>query len=210
MIDAISVDLRRRLGAVRDQGPRPTCAAHAVTTVHEFLRGVGTPLSCEYLDYFARPNSTAAGCTFSEVSVALRERGQCTETDCPYLASERGSGWAPPAGVQVFRRHSNQGPLLLDSLATDIENGGVPVLGLRLTPSFYVPAAPWILDPRGPVQGLHAVTAVGLGATKGTRMILIRNSWGSAWGDLGHAWIGEAFLSQHLVAILTLHGEVAP
>ena len=32
----------------------------------------------------------------------------------------------------------------------------------------------------------HAVTAVGYGVEKGEAYYLVRNSWGSAWGDQGY------------------------
>lgn len=37
----------------------------------------------------------------------------------------------------------------------------------------------------------HAVTAVGYGEENGTPYYLVRNSWGSAWGDNGYVKIGQ-------------------
>ena len=41
------------------------------------------------------------------------------------------------------------------------------------------------------------------------RRFLIRNSWGTAWADAGHAWLDDAFVIQHLRDVLVLTEEVS-
>ncbi|MNL34389.1 Papain family cysteine protease [compost metagenome] len=44
----------------------------------------------------------------------------------------------------------------------------------------------------------HAVVAVGLGATAaGQQYVRIRNSWGTKWGDQGHAWLPIEYIDLH-------------
>ncbi len=74
--------------------------------------------------------------------------------------------------------------------------------------AFYSPAPPWIMSPTGPIRGLHAVVAVGIGTTQTTRSFLIRNSWGTEWADAGHAWLDDSFMSQHLRDVMVLTAEV--
>jgi C1A family cysteine protease len=44
----------------------------------------------------------------------------------------------------------------------------------------------------GTVRGGHAVAAVGYTAD---RRIIIRNSWGTSWGDKGFAYASEAYIA---------------
>jgi len=49
------------------------------------------------------------------------------------------------------------------------------------------------------VAGRHAVIAVGLGELNSAHCLLLRNSWGPGWGDLGHGWIHEDYLAPRLL-----------
>lgn len=205
----ISLDVRPLLGPVRDQGPRPTCLAHASTTAHEHARRSTVALSPEYLHYFASGNDSAPeGIDFPNVSRALLDPGQPTEIDCPYQFNEQPVSWTPPTDVTLYRRYSAAPQRCPDEIAALLESGHAPVLGISTTDAFYAPSAPWILSPAGPVRGLHAVVAVGVGTTHTTRRFLIRNSWGTEWADAGHAWLDDDFIIQHLRDILVLTDEV--
>ena len=205
----IRLDVRPLLGPVRDQGARPTCLPHASTTAHEHARGSTVALSPEYLHYFASSNDNSLeGVNFQNVSRALLDPGQPTETDCPYHPNEEPVSWTPPTGVTLYRRRSttlNQSP---DEVEALLEAGHAPILGISTTEAFYAPVPPWVLSPTGPVRGLHAVVAVGVGTTYSTRRFLIRNSWGTAWADAGHAWLDDDFIVQHLRNVLVLTDEV--
>ena len=205
----IRLDFRPVLGPVRDQGARPTCLAHASTTAHEHARGSIEALSPEYLHYFASGNgSSPEGIGFLNVSRALLDPGQPAETDCPYQQNEPPPAWAPPIDVTRYRRHSispKQSPAEVEAL---LDAGHIPVLGISTTDTFYSPTPPWVISPTGPVRGLHAVVAVAFGTTYTKRHFLIRNSWGSAWADGGHAWLEDEFIAQHLRDVLVFTDEV--
>ena len=206
----IRLDFRPLLGAVRDQGARPTCLAHASTTAHEHARGSKAALSPEYLHYFAAAyDSSPEGVDFPNVSRALLDPGQPAETFCPYHHNEPPPAWAPHTNVPLYRRRSTSPKQSPDEVKVLLDNGHVPVLGISTTDAFYAPAPPWVISPTGPVRGLHAVVAVGIGTTYTTRRFLIRNSWGAAWADAGHAWLDDAFIVQHLRDVLVLTEEVA-
>ena len=205
----IRVDYRPRLGPVRDQGARPTCLAHASSAAHEHARGSPTPLSPEYLHYFSSGNdSTHAGADFPNVARALLDPGQPSETDCPYQLVEPQLAWTPPLDLTLYRRNSTSAERTPDEIEALLDAGHVPVLGISTTDAFYAPASPWILSPTGPIRGLHAVVAVGIGTTHTRRRFLIRNSWGTEWADAGHAWLDDAFMIQHLRDVLVLMEEV--
>ena len=204
----IQIDLRASLVQVRDQGNRPTCLAHAATLAHEHARSSLIRLSPEYLHYFATGYVSSNAASMSDMSMALRRNGQSSEADCPYLDQGPPSGWTPPDPVPLFRRESLIQLAAGTSVKDAIVAGHVPVLGMTLPDTFYSPQSPFIIPARGRLRALHAVAAVGIGTTVAGDLILIRNSWGAAWGDQGHAWLDETFLGTHLREILLLTTEV--
>jgi hypothetical protein len=204
----VEVDLRPMLGAVRDQGPRQTCLAHASTLAHENRRRSNLPLSPEYLHFFATLGGSRGGATIVRIANALRQNGQCTENDCPYLTSDPHAGWMPSAECKAFRRESESKRANFSEVESAIRAGSTPVLGISLPYAFFVPTSPWIIPYLGPIRALHAVAGVGIGSIGNRRLILIRNSWGPSWADLGHAWLDSDFLSHHLKDVLLLTLEV--
>ena len=207
---AIGLDLRPRLGPVRDQGARPTCLAHATTTAHEYARGSTVALSPEYLHYFAsRERNSSEGVDFSTMSQVLQSTGQPVETDCPYHVNDPPSGWGPAADLPLYRRQSTSSERGPDKVEALLVAGHAPILGIATTDAFYSPAPPLVISSAGPVRGLHAVVAAGVGKTRTTRCFLIRNSWGGAWADEGHAWVDDAFIIQHLHEVLVLTKEMS-
>ena len=206
---AIHLDYRTELGPARDQGARPTCVAHASTTAHEHARGSKLALSPEYLHYFASPNDGPDhGVDFPELSRALFDPGQPAETDCSYRTDDPPPGWAPPSNLSLYRRRSTSGDPHPDGVEALLNAGRLPVLGIATTNAFYNPTPPWVISHAGPIVGFHAVVAVGLGTASASRGFLIRNSWGTAWADAGHAWLDDAFVLQHLQDMLVLTQDV--
>jgi len=207
MIDQADVDLRGVLGGVRDQGPRPTCLAHAVSAAHEYVRGSLVPFSAEYLHFFASRGASTVGCSMDEAAKALEDDGQPTEADCPYLMVAPPASWKPPAGLKVFRRASEPRRADVDEIERAIRDARIPVLGISVPASFFLPQAPWVISSQGAIRGLHAVVGVGVGRHRGSRVVLIRNSWGADWGDSGYAWLDDAFIANHLEEVLLLTHE---
>jgi hypothetical protein len=208
MIDQVLLDLRSVLLPVRDQGPRPTCLAYAVSAAHEHARRTGEYLSPEYLHFFSDPTNPLGARSIDQVAKALQDDGQSEEADCPYLTAGPHSGWQPANGVPVFRYSSEPKMANATTVERLVRRGSVAVLGISLSESFFVPHAPWVISSHGSIRGLHAVACVGLGYCRGDRVFLVRNSWGTDWGDAGYAWLDEDFLTQHLQGVLLLTHEI--
>jgi hypothetical protein len=209
MIDQVDIDLRAALLPVRDQGPRPTCLAHAASAAHERARVAMVSLSPEYLHFFATGGLISTGCSMEATAKALVGKGQPAEADCPYLMVPPPAGWRPPTGLQVFRRVSEAKGCTAAEIEEAVRARRLPVLGISLPESFFRPQAPWVISLGGTIRGLHAVAGAGVGRHQGRRVILIRNSWGPSWADAGYAWLDETFITQHLKHVLVLTDEVA-
>jgi hypothetical protein len=49
-------------------------------------------------------------------------------------------------------------------------------------------------DPDDPTIGGHARAVIGYKTVNGARLWLVRNSWGSSWGDAGNSWAEESVI----------------
>lgn len=50
----------------------------------------------------------------------------------------------------------------------------------------------------------HSLVAVGGGVVAGQAALLVRNSWGTAWGDGGYAWLTHRYIKPRLSVAATL------
>lgn len=202
-----TVDLRPTLPQCRDQGTRHTCLAFAASAAHAHGRKRVGPLSVEYLFYHAVANSPGSnphlGTTFMATATALSNSGQPDEKVWPYEPLQMTlPDWAPPATSEPMH-HANTviGKPDIDDICASLDRGVSVVLGLVTSDSFMQAGPDGMLPRLNPdrQRGGHAVLAVGHGEdAKGDRHILVRNSWGTAWGMVGHAWLSSSYLSTHL------------
>ena len=213
----IDFDLRGLFGPVRDQGDRPTCLAFAASDSHAGLRAGWDPLSCEFAFYHAQRRagrSVAQGAVLGAMLDALRIEGQPVEAGWPYLGAAPAdpSTWMPPAEVgERFARVGVAGGGDLAGVRSNLVAARPMLVLTMLSRSFFMPvegvvdAAPGELPE--PSQR-HALVAVGSGRVLGIPAVLVRNSWGPAWGVDGHAWLTDRFLGPRLVATAALLEEV--
>ncbi len=214
----VETDLRPLFGPVRDQGSRPTCLAFAASDAHAGLRPNWAELSCEYAFYHAQMlsgRSPQVGATLPSMLDTLRNQGQPAEQDWPYLANSPSDpvAWAPPSTVGIcFKRNGQMSADPVNAIIAKLCRQNPVLLLTRLSPSFFAPTPDGIVSPK---QGehpdptlRHAVIAVGHGEIGGAPAILVRNSWGAAWGLGGYAWLTESFLTPGLFATAILLEEV--
>ena len=205
----IQVDFRARFGTVRDQGTRSSCLACAATDAHSYCHALADPLSVEFLFYQAgrrmAGRDVTGGLTFDAVDDALQVEGQPLESEWPYQCVTP-IPWKPPAVTTRWYGALDDPIAAATEIAATLRTETPVVLGLRLTGEFLAPRRmPFIIPSKGSGFGGHAVLAVGLGQEKANgTVILIRNSWGEAWGLQGHAWLAQAYLDDKLIGYRTL------
>jgi hypothetical protein len=198
------IDLRKSWSFIRDQGARPTCLACATSDAHAFVQK-SAPLSVEYLFYRSVQRSItrdpALGLTFEQVGDALMHEGQPLEKEWPY-APKQPDPWDPPTITQRWYADlAKRKKDAVQQIAHLLRDGLPVVLGIKISAAFIGPALPNAVVP-GAGNGFagHAVLAVGLGNDNmGQTYFLIRNSWGTAWGNNGHAWLEVEYLDDKLI-----------
>ncbi len=200
-----AIDHSASLGAARHQGQRLTCLAFAVSDVNRRLAPAPDVLSAEYL--YQHAGAITLGWKAGEalylapaLSVAGKP-GQPLEVDYPYQSTSAATVAipAPPPGAKMYSSGVREIKRTSDIVVAELQAGNVVGLIIESTATLMAPSngvvafTPMILPGRA-----HAVVAVGLGATKaGEQYVRVRNSWGTNWGDQGHAWLPIEYIDLH-------------
>ncbi|WP_185755830.1 C1 family peptidase [Pseudomonas luteola] len=186
----------------RDQGNRPTCLAFAVTDLNR--QYVTEDLGPEffYQATIQRISGWQPGDGLQVPAAADASRlGHPVESDFPYQPDEPAFPLvALPTSLSLHGHPINFFNVDVGQLTRNLQSGIPTGLAVALTREFYqpvdgiIPYSAVVL----PTSMIHAVVVVGLGHdSQGAPWFYIRNSWGPAWGQDGHAWISAAYIVAH-------------
>lgn len=209
-----NVDLSAGWGPPHSQGMRPTCLAFALSDLNRHANSAVSTLSAEYLYRSAAKRMPAwqagHGLHLESALAAVTKPGQPTALACPYAAAEpmeRPPSLPPLPSAPVDASKLYASPVkAVDVDSSNVESellSGNPIgLVLKLTESFYKPVMGVIDFSHKVLDGMHhAVVAIGLGMHGATHKphILIRNTWGTDWGNAGNAWLPFDYIDSHAV-----------
>lgn len=202
------VDLRPQFPPVRNQGSYGTCVAFASAAILDYLdgknsgRGSNTIIRSPLHLYY--PSGKDAGMMITDALDNAFKRGACAELERPYSLSSSSQFTAPVSESQEqsgdFVR-GNVGALIsiysskvskeqnIAAMKEFLANGTPILFGMTAYESFSRPKSGGIVDPvpGENSSGEHAVVIVGYDDNTGR--FIIRNSWGTSYGDNGHCYI---------------------
>lgn len=217
------VDLRSQLSPVVDQGQLGSCTANAIGAgLMEYLEKKQlrndtkdfVSLSRLFLYYQERKLegtiNSDSGAQLRDGMKVVHKIGVCPETDDPYdiskftnTPSKKAEKDAPAHRIDEYHRVSS-----LHTLKAALAEGHPVVIGMIVFESFEGESAQengFIPTPKHGEQELggHALLAAGYDDTlehdgnKG--YLIVRNSWGDAWGDKGYCYIPYDFVALGLI-----------
>ena len=203
-----SVDLRSVDGPIEDQGQLGSCTANALAGALQFLEKQSgkavTLLSRLFIYYNERviegTVSIDSGSEIRDGIKTLNKQGVCTEKMWPYTISK----FKTKPSTAAYKEALTDEITIYKALSTitDMKTAlsqGLPfVFGFTVYSSFEstsVTKTGIVPMPKKneSVLGGHAVTAVGYDDSK--QWFIVRNSWGTAWGDKGYFYLPYAYIS---------------
>ncbi|MCA4158020.1 C1 family peptidase [Priestia megaterium] len=204
------VDLRIDFPPVRDQGSRGTCTAFAVTACHEHHRNVDYILSEEFLFSGAKHldgEHDTNGISIPSALKAILHYGHARNSIFPYRNDLTFPFKFGDIDSNIIIDALNRKITSYNSITTDIttienqlKKERPVIVGVAVQPTFWTPNEEVFIDvPQAEsYEGLHALLIMGYGKRDdGKRFFIIRNSWGTDWGDNGYAYISYDYFNKY-------------
>jgi C1A family cysteine protease len=201
----IIVDLRSKMPPVYDQGSLGSCTANALCGLigYEYPNIQGSRLFLYYNERVIEKDvSVDAGAYLFDGVLALQKYGICSETSWPYIIPKFAIKPPDQCYTQALAHKATQVQNIQNTLPQmkAALNAGYPfVVGILVYQSFesqQVAKTGMVPMPnlqRDQVLGGHAVLCVGYNDTK--QLWIMRNSWGTLWGDKGYFYLPYAYLT---------------
>lgn len=206
---------------ISNQGGIGSCVANAMCDGLEILQGIHgdevQQLSRLSLYYWSRclhrGQHQDEGTYIHTAAQQLKTMGVLLEQDWPYIEANVNKG--PPNHLIIAASDNRlEGAIPLrkrDGVLDECESlirAGCPILfSTQITrEDFQDPSPGKVLDvPVGAIWGGHAILCTGVRITlQGARQFLIRNSWGSGWGDNGHIWVTDRYVDRSVTGFVAL------
>lgn len=197
------VDLRQGCSPIVDQGNLGSCTANAIASgLREYML-LGAKLKLVFLSrlflYYEERKiegtiNVDSGASLRDGMKVLNKLGVCPEDDQPYIISlfrqkpsKHAYQHAKKYKIDVYDRVWD-----LNDLKLAIAENNPVVCGIKVYSSFEsedVARTGKVPMPKSyePILGGHAVLAVGYDDKK--QIVILRNSWGTSWGDKGYFYI---------------------
>lgn len=204
---ADEVDLRQYDSPVEDQGALGSCVGNAICNAFELLAKQLFPdkfqeLSKLYVYYHSRffdeSIDSDTGSYLRDGLKAAKNYGICTEALWPYDTTKFDSQPSPKCYLDGFKRYITQYEILYttEEMVEALNAKKPVVVAMEVFDSFnqVTKDNPMVPIPNGYGYsiGLHAVAIVGYSIPK--KQFLLKNSWGTNWGDKGYAWIPFTYI----------------
>ncbi len=204
------VDLRPLMTRVEDQGQTSSCTANATAGAYEYLlkrhQGDSRDVSRLFMYYNARyvsdPDNIAdEGAMISDVIEGLKQYGACTEPTWAFdtdLVNDEPHQDSYDEGAGFLIERAKLVPVELEAWKTALAQGQPIIFGLSLFSSFDKQRKPGLVPVPSSSEASreehsgHAMLCVGY--SDPDQVFIVRNSWGTDWGDKGYCYIPYRYM----------------
>ena len=206
-----NVDLRTipSMPPIYDQGDLGSCTANALCAAYGFDSDgfLGSRLFLYYNERLLENSIPEdAGASLADGIKCLETYGLCPETEWPYMPSQFAikplDSCYTNALTHMATKVYNVKTTIQD-MKTTLASGTPFVIGIQVYSSFEsqeVASTGQVPMPKknDTLLGGHAVLVVGYNDT--TQKWIVRNSWGTSWGDAGHFYLPYQYLISRSLA----------
>lgn len=201
-----AVDLRKDFSAIRNQGKQGACSAFSLVSVFEYFLNrfkQPTDLSEAFVYYNARrinnKTNVDSGTTFLDIINAAKEDGICIEELCRYnenVFNETPFEEAYDDGESRKVTEAKNVSLDLYKFKSALSQGYPVVISARVFDSFVKNVNGFVKVPdesefKGKEE-YHAMVVCGYSDNEG--YFIVRNSWGTNFGDSGYCYIPYEYM----------------
>ena len=206
---ASSIDLRPNCSPIVDQGNLGSCTANAGAGDVEFIElhqsksyVAASRLFLYYVTRHLIENTSGdVGAEIRDVIKALVKYGVCTEKTWAYIESKLDT--KPPTAAfteaTAYETLTYAAPQNLTDIQTALNGSLIVQFGFTVFDSFENIGSDGIMPmpdmDNESVLGGHAVDVVGYLTKNKTQYLIVRNSWGTSWGDKGYFYMPFAYLN---------------
>lgn len=205
-----SVDLREFMTAVENQQTTSSCAANAAAGAYEYLmkRHLGESsydVSRLFIYYNARAAEGGSiedqGSKLSLLIESLKQQGACSEQSWPFdpaTVNDAPVDEAYSEAQQFLIEDTFLIPTELDAWKAALADGHPIIFGIALFESFDKQKKKGLVPAPSPTEtgrashGGHAMLCVGYNDKD--QVFIVRNSWGTEWGDKGYCYIPYRYM----------------
>lgn len=213
------VDLRSHMSPVEDQSQSNSCCANAVAGAFEYInmrhckKNGDTPadISRLFIYYVGRKMDqkiwretgpvTDDGMSIGGAITAMQSHGACMEADWPFdlnHVNKKPNEDCFKTAERYKVLEATRIPVDLDCMRECLAAGHPIVFGLKLTQRFFSARqghcpTPDPNDPQSAAHGLHAMLLVGYNDRQS--IFIVRNSWGTSWGDQGYGYVPYDYIA---------------
>ncbi len=198
---------------VSDQLNIGACASNAVIDMFEILDGLEGTDTVEQMArlwlywlarYYVGDTDKDEGSYIRANMHQLRKVGAVLEADFPYehanLFPKRVEAdlytMASNNRIESFYRLMSAGKQRADEVELAVRTNHPVVFGTGVNQAFTkYRGGGQVWPPPDSIEGYHAMLIVGVRYQGGQRQFLLRNSWSKAWGDNGHVWVSEEYIT---------------
>lgn len=198
-----TVDLRHKLPPVYDQGTLGSCTANALCAAFEYDAPgyMGSRLFLYYNERLLEGDVPDDNGAFLSTGInSMKKYGICPESDHPYVPSKFAVKPLAKCYTNALKHRVITARNILPTLASMkacLSSGFPFVVGISIFDSFESDAVaitgivPMPLPTETKLGG-HAVLVCGYNDKQ--KWFIVRNSWGTQWGDKGYFYLPYAYL----------------